>query len=94
MKFVHFSLSAAFALLTYVFALPNLGTTTPPSSPNVEVKLERMDNTNFKISLTNTGPETLRLVKFDGLLSDLNVNKITVLKEGRLLSVYAIEQQY
>jgi len=56
MKFVHFSLSAAFALLTDVFALPNLGRTTPPSSPNVEVKLERMDNTNFKISLTNTGP--------------------------------------
>ena len=94
MKFVHSSLSAAFALLTDVFALPNSGTTTPSSSPNVEVKLERVDNTNFKISLTNTGPETLRLVKFDGLLSNLDVNKITVMKEGGLLSVYMLEEQY
>ncbi|KAI4950497.1 hypothetical protein J4E91_004380 [Alternaria rosae] len=85
MKFAYFSLSAAFALITDVFAFPNPGTTTPSSSSKVEVKLERLNNINVKISLTNTGPETLRVVKLDGLLSDLDVNKIMVIREGNIL---------
>jgi hypothetical protein len=92
MKFVHFSLIVAFAIFASVFSLPNPGDWSPFPALQVDVKLERLSNTNFKISVTNTGLEPLRLVKLDGLLSDLDVNKISAVKEGGLLLVQALIQ--
>jgi hypothetical protein len=92
MKFVHCSVIAAFALFVSVFSLPNPGDRSSSSALQVDVKLERLSNTNFKISVTNIGPEPLRLVKIDGVLSDLDVNKISAVKEGRLLLVQTLIQ--
>jgi hypothetical protein len=92
MKFVHFSVISAFTLFASVFSLPNPGDRSPSSALQVDVKLSRLSNTNFKISVTNTGPEPLRLVKLDGLLSDLDVNKISAVKEGGLLLVQTLIQ--
>ncbi len=88
MKFVYFSLIAAFALVAGVFALPSVADLTPSSPSQVQVKLQMAGNTNVTISITNTGPESLRLVKLNGLLSGLDVNKIAVTKEGESLSAY------
>ncbi|KAI4696322.1 uncharacterized protein J4E88_000497 [Alternaria novae-zelandiae] len=83
------NLVAAFALATGALALPSTSNSAS-SSPQVQVNLEMAGNTNVKISIKNTGSEPLRLVKVDGLLSDLAVNKVTVVKDGNKLPFYGI----
>ena len=87
MKFLYSSLVAAFALATGALALPGTSNSAS-SSPQVQVNLEMAGNTNVKISIKNTGSEPLRLVKVDGLLSDLAVNKVTVVKDSRSLPMH------
>ena len=87
MKFLYSSLFTAFALATGALALPG-ASNSASSSPQVQVNLEMAGNTNVKISIKNIGFEPLRLVKVDGLLSDLAVDKVTVVKDGRSLPMH------
>ena len=88
MKLVHFSPSVAFALIASPLALLSVANPTRSSPSQVQVKLQMAGITNVTISITNTEPEPLRLVKLNGPLSGLDVNKITATREGKQRSAY------
>jgi deuterolysin len=83
MKSIYFCLIAGFALIVGTFAHPSTLDLVSSSPSQIQVKLEMVGDTEVKISITNTGPETLRLVKLDSLLSSLDLNKITVTQSGK-----------